>query len=159
MPQSILNRGLGYLTSAPADAEQRGGVSQASVPGAAERGALGVRKGEFFVEIAECIRLAAVLGAIAAMLGGLWLVAARWMMGSRTDDADNEVRPCNHAKDHQPTYFAVVFDAKGKTFRDALYSQYKANRSPMPEELRAQIEPLHAIIQAMGLPLIIRHYR
>ena len=67
MPQSILNRGLGYLTSAPADAEQRGGVSQASVPGAAERGALGVRKGEFFVEIAECIRLAAVLGAIAAM--------------------------------------------------------------------------------------------
>jgi hypothetical protein len=50
---------------------------------------------------------------------------------------------------------AVVFDAKGKTFRDALYPQYKANRPPMPEELRAQIEPLHAIIQAMGLPLII----
>ncbi len=58
-------------------------------------------------------------------------------------------------KDYQPTYFAVVFDAKGKTFRDALYPQYKANRPPMPEELRAQIEPLHAIIQAMGLPLII----
>ena len=58
-------------------------------------------------------------------------------------------------KDHQPTYFAVVFDAKGKTFRDALYPQYKANRPPMPEELRAQIEPLHAIIEAMGLPLII----
>jgi hypothetical protein len=49
----------------------------------------------------------------------------------------------------------VVFDAKGKTFRDALYPQYKANRPPMPEESRAQIEPLHAIIQAMGLPLII----
>ena len=49
----------------------------------------------------------------------------------------------------------MVFDAKGKTFRDALYPQYKANRPPMPEESRAQIEPLHAIIQAMGLPLII----
>jgi len=58
-------------------------------------------------------------------------------------------------KDHQPTYFAVVFDAKGKTFRDALYPQYKANRPPTPEESRAQIEPLHAIIEAMGLPLII----
>jgi DNA polymerase-1 len=58
-------------------------------------------------------------------------------------------------KDYQPTYFAVVFDAKGKTFRDALYPQYKANRPPMPEELRAQIELLHAIIQAMSLPLII----
>jgi DNA polymerase-1 len=59
------------------------------------------------------------------------------------------------SKDHQPTYFAVVFDAKGKTFRNALYPQYKANRPSMPEGLRAQIEPLHAIIEAMGLPLII----
>jgi 5'-3' exonuclease len=58
-------------------------------------------------------------------------------------------------KDYQATYFAVVFDAQGKTFRDALYPQYKANRPLMPEELGTQIEPLHAIIQAMGLPLII----
>jgi DNA polymerase-1 len=58
-------------------------------------------------------------------------------------------------KDYQATYFAVVFDAKGKTFRDALYPQYKVNRPLMPEDLGTQIEPLHAIIQAMGLPLII----
>ncbi len=50
----------------------------------------------------------------------------------------------------------VVFDAKGKTFRNDLYSEYKANRPPMPDELRIQIEPLHKIIQAMGLPLIVR---
>ncbi|WP_153447999.1 DNA polymerase I [Vibrio algicola] len=50
--------------------------------------------------------------------------------------------------------FAVVFDAKGKTFRDEMYSEYKANRPSMPHELRDQIEPLHNIIRAMGLPLI-----
>ena len=50
--------------------------------------------------------------------------------------------------------FAVVFDAKGPTFRNDLYDQYKANRPPMPEELRVQIEPLHRIIQAMGIPLL-----
>ena len=49
---------------------------------------------------------------------------------------------------------AVIFDAKGKTFRDEMYSDYKANRPPMPDELRCQIEPLHQIIRAMGLPLI-----
>ena len=49
---------------------------------------------------------------------------------------------------------AVVFDAKGKTFRDDMYSEYKANRPPMPDELRCQIEPLHNVIRAMGLPLI-----
>lgn len=49
---------------------------------------------------------------------------------------------------------AVVFDAKGKTFRDEMYSEYKANRPSMPQELRDQIEPLHNIIRAMGLPLI-----
>ncbi|MCF4175545.1 DNA polymerase I [Vibrio sp. McD22-P3] len=49
---------------------------------------------------------------------------------------------------------AVVFDAKGKTFRDDMYPEYKANRPPMPDDLRCQIEPLHNVIKAMGLPLI-----
>lgn len=49
---------------------------------------------------------------------------------------------------------AVIFDAKGKTFRDQMYDQYKANRPPMPDDLRCQIEPLHQIIRAMGLPLL-----
>jgi len=51
-------------------------------------------------------------------------------------------------------HFAVVFDAPGRTFRDDLFDQYKANRPPMPEDLRAQREPLKALIEAMGLPLI-----
>ncbi len=54
----------------------------------------------------------------------------------------------------QPSHIAVVFDAKGKTFRHELYSDYKANRPSMPEELRAQIDPLHAVIRALGLVLI-----
>ncbi|TRN20686.1 DNA polymerase I [Vibrio furnissii] len=49
---------------------------------------------------------------------------------------------------------AVVFDAKGKTFRDELYPEYKAQRPPMPDDLRCQIEPLHNVIRAMGLPLL-----
>ncbi|MBE4618573.1 DNA polymerase I [Vibrio navarrensis] len=49
---------------------------------------------------------------------------------------------------------AVVFDAKGKTFRDEMYPEYKAHRPPMPDDLRCQIEPLHDVIRAMGLPLI-----
>ena len=49
---------------------------------------------------------------------------------------------------------AVIFDAKGKTFRDDMYPKYKANRPPMPDDLRCQIEPLHNVIRAMGLPLI-----
>ncbi|GAB7218954.1 DNA polymerase I [Vibrio comitans] len=49
---------------------------------------------------------------------------------------------------------AVIFDAKGKTFRDDMYPEYKANRPPMPDDLRCQIEPLHNMIKAMGLPLI-----
>ena len=49
----------------------------------------------------------------------------------------------------------VVFDAKGKTFRHELYEDYKANRPPMPEDLAVQIEPIHAIVRAMGLPLLI----
>ena len=50
--------------------------------------------------------------------------------------------------------FVVVFDAPGKTFRDRLYSEYKANRPPMPEELRAQVEVIHTVIRALGLPLL-----
>ena len=57
--------------------------------------------------------------------------------------------------DYDPEYMAVVFDAKGKTFRDELFEQYKANRPPMPDELREQVQPLHDLIRAMGLPLII----
>ena len=57
--------------------------------------------------------------------------------------------------DHDPDYVGVVFDAPGKTFRDEIYAEYKAHRPPMPDDLRAQIEPLHAIIRAMGLPLVI----
>ncbi|QDJ12449.1 DNA polymerase I [Mergibacter septicus] len=55
----------------------------------------------------------------------------------------------------QPTHMAVVFDAKGKTFRDEMYAEYKSHRPPMPSELRQQIEPLHQIIRAMGLPLLV----
>lgn len=58
-------------------------------------------------------------------------------------------------KQFNPEYFAVVFDAKGKNFRHELYDKYKANRPPMADELRSQIEPLHNTIKAMGLPLII----
>jgi DNA polymerase-1 len=58
-------------------------------------------------------------------------------------------------KQYQPTHVAVVFDAKGKTFRDDMYADYKANRPPMPDELRDQIAPLHEVIRAMGLPLIV----
>jgi DNA polymerase-1 len=57
--------------------------------------------------------------------------------------------------EYRPDYIAVVFDAKGKTFRDEMFDQYKANRPPMPDELRTQIEPLHAIVRAMGLPCIV----
>ncbi|MYA67688.1 MAG: DNA polymerase I, partial [Gammaproteobacteria bacterium] len=49
----------------------------------------------------------------------------------------------------------IVFDAKGKTFRNDIYVEYKAHRPPMPDELRSQIEPIHRIIRAMGLPLLI----
>ncbi len=58
-------------------------------------------------------------------------------------------------KDYDPEHMAVIFDAPGKTFRDDLYPQYKANRPPMPEDLRCQIEPLLAIIRAQGYPLLI----
>lgn len=55
---------------------------------------------------------------------------------------------------YQPTHVAVVFDAKGKTFRDDLFEHYKSHRPPMPDDLRAQIEPLHEMVKAMGLPLL-----
>ena len=58
-------------------------------------------------------------------------------------------------KDFPKSTVVVVFDAKGKTFRDELYGEYKSHRPPMPDDLRQQIEPIHQIIQAMGLPLLI----
>ncbi|HEB55589.1 MAG TPA: DNA polymerase I [Gammaproteobacteria bacterium] len=57
-------------------------------------------------------------------------------------------------KDYEPQHIAIVFDAKGKTFRDDMYPEYKANRPPMPDDLRQQIAPIHEIIRAMGLPLL-----
>ncbi|MGH8260271.1 MAG: 5'-3' exonuclease, partial [Steroidobacteraceae bacterium] len=57
-------------------------------------------------------------------------------------------------KEQRPDHIAVVFDAPGRTFRDDLFEQYKAHRPPMPDDLRAQIEPLYAILRAQGLPLI-----
>ncbi|MEZ5553782.1 MAG: DNA polymerase I [Pseudomonadales bacterium] len=59
------------------------------------------------------------------------------------------------AKDYEGSPIAVVFDAKGKTFRDELYPDYKGNRPPMPDDLREQIEPIHQIIRAMGLPVLV----
>ncbi len=56
--------------------------------------------------------------------------------------------------EHKPDYIAVVFDAKGKNFRHELYTEYKSHRPPMPDDLRVQIEPLHKLITAMGIPLI-----
>ena len=58
-------------------------------------------------------------------------------------------------KDYAPDEMAVVFDARGKTFRDEIYPEYKANRPPMPEELQRQVEILHELVQAMGLPLLV----
>lgn len=58
-------------------------------------------------------------------------------------------------KNYPDSCIVVIFDAKGKTFRDDIYPEYKANRPPMPDDLRLQIEPVQQIIQAMGLPLII----
>ncbi|TSA02283.1 MAG: DNA polymerase I, partial [Methylococcus sp.] len=57
----------------------------------------------------------------------------------------------NYPKSH----IGVVFDAPGRTFRDDLFEAYKSHRPPMPEDLRCQIEPLHAVIRAMGLPILI----
>ena len=59
------------------------------------------------------------------------------------------------AADYKPDYLACVFDAKGKTFRDDWYPEYKANRAPMPEDLVRQIEPLHQAVAALGWPLLM----
>ncbi|MBU2884313.1 DNA polymerase I [Gilvimarinus agarilyticus] len=58
-------------------------------------------------------------------------------------------------KDYPQSPIAVVFDAKGKTFRDDLYTEYKAQRPPMPDDLRPQVEPIFEIVRAMGLPLLV----
>jgi DNA polymerase I len=58
-------------------------------------------------------------------------------------------------KDYPHSQIAVVFDAKGKTFRDDMYADYKANRPPMPDDLRPQVQPILDIVQAMGLPLLV----
>ncbi len=55
-------------------------------------------------------------------------------------------------KDYEGSHIAVVFDARGKSFRNELYAEYKANRSKMPDDLREQITPIQNIIQMMGLP-------
>ena len=57
--------------------------------------------------------------------------------------------------DYAPQYMAVIFDAKGKNFRHEAYAEYKANRPTMPDDLQVQIEPLHKIIKAMGIPLLV----
>ena len=57
-------------------------------------------------------------------------------------------------REQDTPHFVVVFDAPGKTFRDRIYSEYKANRPPMPDELRSQIDQVHAVIKALGLPLL-----
>jgi DNA polymerase-1 len=58
-------------------------------------------------------------------------------------------------KDYPESQIIVIFDAKGKTFRNDMYPEYKANRPSMPDELRVQIQPIHDIIKAMGLPLLV----
>ena len=58
-------------------------------------------------------------------------------------------------KNYPGSHIAIVFDAKGKTFRNDIYKEYKAHRPPMPDELRSQIQPIHDIVRAMGLPLLI----
>ena len=58
-------------------------------------------------------------------------------------------------EEYQPEHMAVVFDAKGKTFRNDLYKEYKAHRPPMPDDLRTQIEPIHQLVDALGYPRIV----
>lgn len=58
-------------------------------------------------------------------------------------------------EEHTPTYFGVVFDPKGKTLRDDWYPQYKANRPPMPDELRSQVPPIFDLVRALGYPLVV----
>src|SRR5210317_776888 len=57
-------------------------------------------------------------------------------------------------REEQPAHIAVVFDAPGKTFRDEMYADYKATRPPMPDDLRAQVQPILDAVEARGLPLL-----
>ena len=57
--------------------------------------------------------------------------------------------------EYQPDYLAVIFDAKGKTFRNDLYAEYKAHRPPIPDDLVCQIAPIHDLIRALGIPLLM----
>src|SRR5580698_7611253 len=57
-------------------------------------------------------------------------------------------------REYTPRCIAIVFDAPGRTFRDDLFAEYKAQRAPMPDDLRAQLEPLLAAVEALGLPLL-----
>ena len=75
--------------------------------------------------------------------------------GSNTGAAKGVIGMLKRLQADNPNdQLVVIFDAKGPTFRNEIYSDYKANRPPMPEELREQIEPIHNVIRAMGLPLI-----
>ncbi len=56
--------------------------------------------------------------------------------------------------DHDTAYVGLVFDAEGKTFRDDMYAEYKANRSAMPDELARQVEPIHEVVSALGFPVV-----
>src|SRR5690606_2124141 len=58
-------------------------------------------------------------------------------------------------KDYPSSQVVVVFDAKGKTFRDELFAEYKAHRPPMPDDLRSQVQAVHDLIEAMGLPILM----
>ncbi|WP_299731668.1 DNA polymerase I [uncultured Endozoicomonas sp.] len=58
-------------------------------------------------------------------------------------------------RQYQDSHVAVIFDAKGKNFRHEMYSEYKATRKPMPDDLRSQIEPIHQIVRSLGLPLLM----
>jgi DNA polymerase-1 len=58
-------------------------------------------------------------------------------------------------QDYESAYMACVFDAKGKTFRDDLYPEYKAHRPSMPEDLARQIEPIHEVVRALGWPILM----
>ncbi len=81
------------------------------------------------------------------------LVSSRGQPTGAVKGVINMIRALLRA--HQSSHIAIVFDAKGKTFRNEIYKEYKAHRPPMPDELRSQIQPIHEIIKAMGLPLLM----
>ena len=81
------------------------------------------------------------------------LVSSRGQHTGAVKGVINMIRALLKAYPDSP--LAIVFDAKGSTFRNRIYTEYKANRPPMPDELRSQIAPIHDIVRAMGLPLLI----